>query len=628
MKTSRRLAASSLSVIALTVGLITGVGVVPASAATVQVTVNNITYTADSASQAAGATVTSYSGAGGAVAIESSVTISGVTYAVTAIGNNAFVFKSLTAVTIPSTVTSIGTYAFADNSLQTVAIPSGVTAISNGAFYNNLLSMVSIPDAVSIIGNDAFYRNRLTSVTLPSALTTIGNSAFRSNLMTTVTIPSTVTTIGQSAFDDSLTTALFLGPAPTITAAGTYGSFGSYTGKTLYYMYANAASFGTVAWSGYNIAVLGTPFTTTTTPSISGTAKVGQTLTAYMSQWWTWSPIPTSVTYAWTRSGSSEVLGTDETYQPTAADVGSTLVVTITAERFGYASTSVTAQTTAVALGTFETSPASQLLGAPQVGGLVFHALGNWPKDATLAYEWRRVGSDTILATTRSYTAVASDLGKYLTVTVTASLEGYSDATVTSAPSAAVAAGDLGTPVTPTITGTAKVGQTLTASTGTWASGATFTYSWKRAGTTTPVGTASTYKAVAADVGKALSVTVTATRAGYTTATTPAATTTAVLALPFTTSSTPTISSTTTTTGSKLTAVTGTWNPSASVTYTYVWSRATGINGVLTPISGAKSKTYTLVAADKGKYLTVTVTATLSGYVTTSKTSVRKLMSN
>jgi hypothetical protein len=59
-----------------------------------------------------------------------------------------------------------------------------------------------------------------------------------------------------------------------------------------------------------------------------------------------------------------------------------------------------------------------------------------------------------------------------------------------------------------------------------------------------------------------------------------------------------------------------------------VWSRATGIAGVLTPISGAKSKTYTLVAADKGKYLTVTVTATLSGYATTSKTSARKLMSN
>ena len=144
--------------------------------------------------------------------------------------------------------------------------------------------------------------------------------------MTTVTIPASVTTIGQMAFDTSLTTVFFLGAAPTITAAGTYGSFGFYPDKVLYYLYANAASFGSVVWRGYSIAVLGTPFTTTITPSISGTAKVGQTLTAYMSQWWTWSPIPTSVSYAWTRSGSAEVLGTDETYQPTVADVGSTFV--------------------------------------------------------------------------------------------------------------------------------------------------------------------------------------------------------------------------------------------------------------------------------------------------------------
>ena len=624
---THRLALSSLAVFALTLGMVTGIGVFPASAATVAVTINNITYTADSGALAAGATVTSYTGAGGAVAIESSVTISGVTYAVTGVGNNAFSVKGLTGVTIPSSVTSIGTYAFADNSLQTVTIPNGVTAINLGAFYNNQLSTVEIPGSVITIGNDAFYRNRLTSVTLPSALTSIGDQAFRSNLMTTVTIPANVSSIGQNAFDSSLTTVFFLGTAPTITAAGSYGSFGFYPDKVLYYLYANAASFGSGTWRGYSIAVLGTPFTTTVAPAISGTAKVGQTLTAYMNRWWTWSPIPTTVTYAWTRSGSAEVLGTGETYQPTVADVGSTLTVTVTAERLGYASTAVTAQTAAVALGTFETMPASQLLGTPQVGSLVFHALGDWPKNATLAYAWRQVGSDTVIASTRSYTAIATDLGKFLTVSVTASLEGYADATVTSAPSASVTAGDLGTPVTPTIAGTPQVGVALTASTGAWASGASFTYSWRRSGTTAPVGTASTYTPVAADIGKTLSVTVTATRAGYTTATTPARTTTAVLGRAFTTSPTPTISGTTTT-GSTLTAATGTWNPSASVTYTYVWSRATGIAGVLTPISGAKSKTYTLVAADKGKYLTVTVTATLTGYATTSKTSARKLMSN
>ena len=721
MRTHRR-ALSTLAVLALTMGMITGIGVFPASAATVQVTIDNITYTADSGAQASGATVTSYTGAGGAVAIESSVTISGVTYAVTGVGNSVFALKKLTAVTIPGSVTTIGNYAFADNSLQTVSIPNGVTAINLGAFYNNQLSTVGIPDSVTTIGNDAFFRNSLASVTLPSALTSIGDGAFKSNSMATVTIPANVSTIGQNAFDTSVTNVFFLGLAPTITQAGTYGSFGFYPNKTLWYLYANRASFdaanGNVVWRQYTIAVFGTPFTTTTTPSISGTAQVGQTLTAHISRWWTWSPIPTTISYAWTRSGSADVLGTDDTYLPTMADIGSTLVVTVTGDRLGYASAVVTSLPTATVVpSTFASIPTPTITGTAQVGGALSSNTGTWPSDTTFAYAWRQIGAATILGTTSTYTPTAADLGKYLTLTVTASLTGYSDAVVTSAPTSAVVAGilsntvapsitgtaqvgtalssntgtwpsdttfayawrqvgaatilgtlstytpvatDLGklltltvtasltgytdtavtsaptiavvagvfsNTVAPTITGTAQVGQRLTASTGAWASGASFTYSWRRSGTTAPVGTASTYTPVAADIGKTLSVTVTATRAGYTTATTPARTTTAVLGRAFTTSPTPTISGTTTT-GSTLTAATGTWNPSASVTYTYVWSRATGIAGVLTPISGAKSKTYTLVAADKGKYLTVTVTATLTGYATTSKTSARKLMSN
>jgi hypothetical protein len=631
MRTHRR-ALSTLAVLALTMGMITGIGVFPASAATVQVTIDNITYTADSGAQASGATVTSYTGAGGAVAIESSVTISGVTYAVTGVGNSVFALKKLTAVTIPGSVTTIGNYAFADNSLQTVSIPNGVTAINLGAFYNNQLSTVGIPDSVTTIGNDAFFRNSLASVTLPSALTSIGDGAFKSNSMATVTIPANVSTIGQNAFDTSVSNVFFLGLAPTITQAGTYGSFGFYPNKTLWYLYANRASFdaanGNVVWRQYTIAVFGTPFTTTTTPSISGTAQVGQTLTAHISRWWTWSPIPTTISYAWTRSGSADVLGTDDTYLPTMADIGSTLVVTVTGDRLGYASAVVTSLPTATVVpSTFASIPTPTITGTAQVGGALSSNTGTWPSDTTFAYAWRQIGAATILGTTSTYTPTAADLGKYLTLTVTASLTGYSDAVVTSAPTSAVVAGVFSNTVAPTITGTAQVGQRLTASTGAWASGASFTYSWRRSGTTAPVGTTSTYTPVAADIGKTLSVTVTATRAGYTTATTPARTTAAVLGRAFTTSPTPTISGTTTT-GSILTAATGTWNPSTSVTYTYVWSRATGIAGVLTPISGAKSKTYTLVAADKGKYLTVTVTATLTGYATMSKTSARKLMSN
>ena len=67
----------------------------------------------------------------------------------------------------------------------------------------------------------------------------------------------------------------------------------------------------------------------------------------------------------------------------------------------------------------------------------------------------------------------------------------------------------------PTISGIAKVGQTLTATTGTWTHNPTsFTYQWKRAGTPISGATASTYVPVTGDVGNTLTVSVVAANSG------------------------------------------------------------------------------------------------------------------
>lgn len=72
----------------------------------------------------------------------------------------------------------------------------------------------------------------------------------------------------------------------------------------------------------------------------------------------------------------------------------------------------------------------------------------------------------------------------------------------------------VGTPVNsaaPTITGTAQVGQTLTAANGTWSGTPTYTRQWKANGAPILGATAATYVPVAGDVGKTITVTVTAT---------------------------------------------------------------------------------------------------------------------
>lgn len=68
--------------------------------------------------------------------------------------------------------------------------------------------------------------------------------------------------------------------------------------------------------------------------------------------------------------------------------------------------------------------------------------------------------------------------------------------------------------VVPAITGTLRLGQVLTASTGTWSGASiTYTYQWMRDGQDISGATASTRTLTAADVGANMSVRVTATNA-------------------------------------------------------------------------------------------------------------------
>ncbi|WP_300681394.1 hypothetical protein [Nocardioides sp.] len=73
---------------------------------------------------------------------------------------------------------------------------------------------------------------------------------------------------------------------------------------------------------------------------------------------------------------------------------------------------------------------------------------------------------------------------------------------------------------TPRISGSATVGQTLSATASSTTAGAKLAYQWKRDNTAIAGATAATYKVTSADAGHQLSVAVTATATGYTTTTT------------------------------------------------------------------------------------------------------------
>jgi hypothetical protein len=169
------------------------------------------------------------------------------------------------------------------------------------------------------------------------------------------------------------------------------------------------------------------------------------------------------------------------------------------------------------------------------------------------------------------------------------------------------------TAAVPAINGSVKVGSTLTAAPGLWTPApVALRYQWKANGATIAGATAATYKPVAANLGKALTVTVTGSKAWYTASqqTSPA---TAPVAAGTLTAPVPTITGTRKV-GYALTAVPGTWGP-APVTLRYQWYRS----GVA--IAGATAKTYTLSGADAGKLISVRVTGSQPGYTTVTKGS-------
>lgn len=141
------------------------------------------------------------------------------------------------------------------------------------------------------------------------------------------------------------------------------------------------------------------------------------------------------------------------------------------------------------------------------------------PAPIQLSYRWFRSGVAISGATQAKYTLTAADYGKVIKLAVTGTKTGYAAVTKYSAGTRAVAPGVFRN-VTPTIAGSAKVGQTLTANPGNWGvSGVTFTYKWYRNGATISGATQASYRLTSADKGKKITVKVTGKASRYYTAT-------------------------------------------------------------------------------------------------------------
>ncbi|WP_223916593.1 hypothetical protein [Arthrobacter sp. NicSoilC12] len=356
-------------------------------------------------------------------------------------------------------------------------------------------------------------------------------------------------------------------------------------------------------------------------PTVTGTHNVGSTLTADPGVWGpddrgSYGPVPVTLKYQWYRSGVAIVGATASAYVPVARDTAATLTVQVTGSRIGYDTlTRASAATAPVTAGwevpviTGTASVGSTLTAVPGSGG---------PTGATLGYQWYRSGVALDGATAATYVPVAADVSENLTVQVIASRPGCPTESRTSIPTAAVIKGTLAR-FTPTITGTARAGSTLTVDPGRWGpSPLVLRYSWTGSN---PVANKASYVVTGEDAGKALTVTVSGTRLGYFYVLGRSAPTAVVADGTFSPAPVPIVTGTAAV-GSTLTADPGVWGPDEQsrygpvpVTLKYQWYRS----GVA--IVGATASTYVPVARDTAGTLAVRVTGTRTGYNTLARAS-------
>ncbi|MGC4175166.1 glycosyl hydrolase 53 family protein [Demequina sp.] len=260
----------------------------------------------------------------------------------------------------------------------------------------------------------------------------------------------------------------------------------------------------------------------------------------------------------------------------------------------------------------FTTAPNPTISGTAKYGSTLTASAGTWvPTPSGITYQWKVNGAAIAGATGTTYKPSLGDIGKKITVSVTASAADRITATTTSA-AVTVAKGTFTSTKAPSIGGTPVAGKKLTAYIGTWApTPSSVTYQWYRDGKAISGAKAKTYTVKTSDTGHKITVKVTVGKTGYTSA---AKTSASVKILKRFASTGYAAFSGYAKVGNTLNAHRGIWSPSPS-SYKFQWLR----NGVAIP--GATSVTYKLTSADKGKKVSVKVTAIKSGYLPTSSTS-------
>ncbi|PKQ32282.1 MAG: hypothetical protein CVT62_04480 [Actinobacteria bacterium HGW-Actinobacteria-2] len=251
------------------------------------------------------------------------------------------------------------------------------------------------------------------------------SSTFGTEVTLTATVSPSAATGSVDFYEGSTklgTGSLASGVASFSTSALTVGS------HTVKAVYAGDDTYATSTSANATVTVTGATFTAAT-PTISGTVSAGNTVTAVPG---TWTPAPTTTTYAWLLDGAAIAGATSPTLVVNAEWGGKQLAVSVTGSKNGYATATKTSAAIAVPKSSFTKSSTPTISGTAKVGKTLKAKAGIWSPTAAFSYQWYANGKAIKGATKSSYKIAKSYKGKKLTVKVTASKAGYDSKSRTS----------------------------------------------------------------------------------------------------------------------------------------------------------------------------------------------------
>ena len=356
-------------------------------------------------------------------------------------------------------------------------------------------------------------------------------------------------------------------------------------------------------------------------PTITGTPTQGQTLTAVIDDITDADGLG-AFSYQWQASGNDISAATESTFILTQAQVGKAITVTVSYTDGGNTAESLTsAATSAITNTNNDPDGLPTITGTPTQGQTLTAVIDDITDADSLgafSYQWQANGNNISAATESTFVLTQAQVGQPIRVVVSYTDGGSTAETLTSAATSVVTNINDAPTGLPFITGTATQGQTLTAVIDriTDADGlGTFSYQWQAGDNDISGATESTFVLTQAQVGKAITVTVSYTDGGTAAESLTSPATSVVTNINDAPTGLPTITGTPTQ-GQTLTAVIDDITDADGLgAFSYQW-QASGND-----ISGATESTFVLTQAQVGKAITVTVSYTDGGNTAESLTS-------